>query len=313
MNPSDSPVVLLGPLPLSPFESIDAGPVLSGFRRALADGRGADRIARAEALGLPRAASPLVKALVGWLVDREGGAIVAPVPGVLTDHRAALSALPACWTIRHLPLQFGAPAACADGLRRLIGAAPSASGDAGEARRIGAMIREQEAGVRSSDRMAMWLRDLQEPGPVGDPGPEDPARDRTPLLALGPWTLIEDLPIRIEALGGRVVWDEEGVQGAALARAVEPAVALSAWPALDPARRFREIRDAAARTGARGVVLVMEAFTGALLDEICLRGVLDLPILALDVEAPGPMDPARRLRLEAFLRVVGAEEGDPDG
>jgi len=247
-----------------------------------------------------------VKALVGLLGEWTGGDVIAPVPGVLTDHRAALSALPEAWRIRLLPLAPGDRAACAAGLARLDGlAAPIASPPDGAAR-VETVIREQLTGARSSDRVAAWLRDLLEPGPVGDPGPADPEPDRVPLLVLGPWTLLEDLPARVEILGGRVRWDEEGAQGAALARAVEPTAALAAWPPLDPARRLSAIREAADRTGARGIILVMEAFTGALLDEPWLRGHVDLPILALEVEIPGPMDPARRLRLEAFLRVVSS-------
>jgi len=248
----------------------------------------------------------MVKALVGWALDAEGGDVIAPVPGVLTDHRAALSTLPETWRVHLLPLVSGDVAACGAALAAW-NPAPGAAQDGGEAADadLDAILHEQETGARPSDRIAAWLRQLWEPGPAGDPGPAVAAGDRVPLLALGPWTLFDDLPVQVEALGGRVVWDEHGAQGAALARAAEPATALAAWPALDPALRLRAIRDAAARTGARGVILVMEAFTGALLDEAWLRGHLDLPLLALDAEAPGPLDPNRRLRLEAFLRVAG--------
>ncbi len=302
MPPPDSPIVLLGPLPLAPF--LRAGrPVQSGFLQALAARGGAARVARAEALGLPRAASPLVKALVGWALDAGGGDVIAPVPGVLTDHRAALAALPENWRVRLLPLAPGNPVACAAALAAVAppGAGPGPDG----AGAIETILREQEGGARDSDRVAGWLRGLWAPGLPGDPGPASPARDRLPLLALGPWTLFDDLPVRLEALGGRVVWDELGAQGARLARAPDPAAALAAWPALDPARRLDAIRGAAARTGARGVILVMEAFTGALLDEPWLRGHLGLPLLALEAEAPGALDSNRRLRLEAFLHLVG--------
>jgi hypothetical protein len=305
MPPPDRLVILLGPLPLDPFRRDDR-PVLNGFRRALADGRGAAHCARAEALGLPRAASPLVKALVGWAVDAGGGEVVAPVPGILTDHRAALSTLPETWRVRLLPLVSGDPAACGEALSPWTptgGTAPG--GAAAEGADIDTILREQELGARPSERVAAWLRQLWEPGPAGDPGPAATDRDRIPLLALGPWTLFDDLPVQVEALGGRVAWDEWGAQGARLARGREPAAALAAWPALEPALRLRAIRDAAARTGARGVILVMEAFTGALLDEAWLRGHLGLPLLALDAEAPGPLDSNRRLRLEAFLRLAG--------
>ncbi|MFH1531268.1 MAG: hypothetical protein ABIK09_11130 [Pseudomonadota bacterium] len=303
-SPSDQRV-LLGPLPLAAFRGLGR-PVVSGFQRALAGGHGAVRVARAEALGLPRAASPLVKALVGWALDAGGGELIAPIPGLLTDHRAALSALPESWRVRLLPLLAGDRAACARAVQR-AGGVPEGPGDdtEGGGALVETILREQETGARPSDRVAAWLRRLQEPGPPGDPGPAEPGGGRVPLLALGPWTLFEDLPARVESLGGRVVWDEEGAQGATLARAAEPAAALAAWPALDPALRLSGILAAAARTGARGVILVMEAFTGALLDELWLRGHLDLPLLALEVEAPGPLDPARRLRLEAFLGLVG--------
>ncbi len=305
MCPTDRPVLLLGPLPFRPFQA-DGRPVINGFRRALSHGRGAARCARAEAAGLPRAASPMVKALVGWALDAGGGDVIAPVPGVLTDHRAALSTLPKSWRVHLLPLVSGDPAACDVALSSwgpVQGTAPE--GADAEDVAIEAILHEQESGARPSDRVAAWLRQLWEPDPVGDPGPAGPKEARVPLLALGPWTLFDDLPVQVEALGGRVVWDEWGAQGAALARATAPATALAAWPALDPAARLRAIRDAAARTGARGVILVMEAFTGALLDEAWLRGHLELPLLALDAEAPGPLDPNRRLRLEAFLRVAG--------
>ena len=243
MCPSERPIVLLGPLPLAPF--LGAGrPVQSGFLRALSAGGGAMRVGRAEALGLPRAASPLVKALVGWALDAAAGEVIAPVPGVLTDHRAALAALPEPWRVRLLPLTSGDPAACAAALAALSRESPG--GDAGGAAELEVILREQEVGARDSDRIAGWLRGLWEPGVPADPGPPAPARDRLPLLALGPWTLFDDLPARVEALGGRVVWDEVGAQGARLARATDPAAALAAWPALDPALRL-----AAGRAGSK--------------------------------------------------------------
>ena len=307
-HPQD-PIVLLGPLPLVSFCGGER-PVVSGFRRALAEGRGAAHVDRAEALGLPRAASPQVKALVGWLVDRGGGDVIVPVPGILTDHRAALSALPSSWTIRLLPLVAEDPAACAAGLRRVTAGRPPPQEDSRKAFRIlEVILREQERGARPTDRVAAWLRSLLEPGPLEDPEPEASLGGRVPLLALGPWTLFEDLPREVEVLGGRVVWDEWGAQGATLARAEDGPAGLASWPALDPLRRLAMIHAALRRTGARGVVLVMEAFTGELLDELWLRRHLEVPLLALEVEAPGPMDPARRLRLEAFLRVVSGGGG----
>ncbi|MEW6721330.1 MAG: 2-hydroxyacyl-CoA dehydratase family protein [Thermodesulfobacteriota bacterium] len=69
--------------------------------------------------------------------------------------------------------------------------------------------------------------------------------------------------------------------------------------------RIRDIRAEVARRGARGVVHYVQSFCFRQIEDILLRGEVGVPVLTLEGESPGAVDERTRIRIQAFVEMLG--------
>jgi benzoyl-CoA reductase/2-hydroxyglutaryl-CoA dehydratase subunit BcrC/BadD/HgdB len=68
--------------------------------------------------------------------------------------------------------------------------------------------------------------------------------------------------------------------------------------------RAAKIAKESARRGLAGLVHYTQSFCYHQLDDAVFRSILDIPILKLEADMPGPMDARSLVRLEAFLESL---------
>jgi len=71
--------------------------------------------------------------------------------------------------------------------------------------------------------------------------------------------------------------------------------------------RLRDIREQIQKRSLDGLVHYVQSFCHRQIDDIIFREGLDIPILTLEGNLPGKVDSRTRIRLEAFLDVLGGE------
>ncbi len=143
---------------------------------------------------------------------------------------------------------------------------------------------------------------------------------RRPLLALlGVPPAFDDLHDAVDRLGGRIVVNETAfwftlpycgkpTNGASRNRSpVEDMIAAwSAYPyPLDTATRHSLLFEALDGTPIDGAILYLQSFCHRQLEHPSWRRRLRVPLLVLEGDAPGALDHRSRLRLEAFLEMLG--------
>ncbi|MFZ5584765.1 MAG: 2-hydroxyacyl-CoA dehydratase family protein [Thermodesulfobacteriota bacterium] len=134
-----------------------------------------------------------------------------------------------------------------------------------------------------------------------------PDRDARPRLGvLGVPTIIAGLHQTLEDLGAAVVYNEVPHQFALLPPLEPPGDGLTAqylrytYP-YDVFHRAEAIAREAARRGLDGLIHYTQTFCYRQVQDIALRQLVDLPMLTIEGNQPGPVDGRTRLRLEAFL------------
>ena len=68
--------------------------------------------------------------------------------------------------------------------------------------------------------------------------------------------------------------------------------------------RLKDIRWEVARRQARGVVHYVQSFCFRQIEDILLREEVDLPVLTLEGDEPGPLDGRTKIRIQAFLEML---------
>lgn len=143
----------------------------------------------------------------------------------------------------------------------------------------------------------------------------DDSRDREkategPRLAyVGVPPIIKDLYRKIEGLSARVVFFEVHRQFAMPARTgdwIEDYLEYT-YP-YDISRRVEDIRNECERRKVDGIIHYVQSFCHRQIDDMIFRKELDLPIMTLEGNLPGPLDERNLIRLEAFLDIL---EGGP--
>jgi benzoyl-CoA reductase/2-hydroxyglutaryl-CoA dehydratase subunit BcrC/BadD/HgdB len=123
---------------------------------------------------------------------------------------------------------------------------------------------------------------------------------------LGVPTIIGGLHQALEDLGAAVVYNEVPHQFALLPPLEAPGDGLPTqylrytYP-YDVFHRAEAIAREAARRGLDGLIHYTQTFCYRQVQDISLRQLLDLPMLTIEGNQPGPVDGRTRLRLEAFL------------
>jgi benzoyl-CoA reductase/2-hydroxyglutaryl-CoA dehydratase subunit BcrC/BadD/HgdB len=70
--------------------------------------------------------------------------------------------------------------------------------------------------------------------------------------------------------------------------------------------RIEDIKAEVARRDIRGLIHYTQSFCFRQIQDLILRKYVDLPILSLEGETPGPLDARTRVRIESFLEMLGA-------
>jgi benzoyl-CoA reductase/2-hydroxyglutaryl-CoA dehydratase subunit BcrC/BadD/HgdB len=125
------------------------------------------------------------------------------------------------------------------------------------------------------------------------------------LAYLGVPPIFDDLHQIVEGLGARVVFNEVQREFAM----VKPAKNLIdqylnyTYP-YDVFFRAREIKKEIKRRKIHGIIFYAQTFCHRQIESIAFRKLFDLPILCIEGDRPGPLDPRTRTRLEAFLEII---------
>jgi len=120
-------------------------------------------------------------------------------------------------------------------------------------------------------------------------------------------TAFDDLVQSVEQAGGRVVLDEMPRQFAMPfpeARSLLEQYLDYTYP-YDAFHRLRDLEAEVHRRRVQGVVHYVQAFCHRQIEDVVLRERLGLPVLTLEGDRPGPLDERSRVRLQAFLEVLG--------
>jgi benzoyl-CoA reductase/2-hydroxyglutaryl-CoA dehydratase subunit BcrC/BadD/HgdB len=142
------------------------------------------------------------------------------------------------------------------------------------------------------------------------------ARRRAPSEGLvrlgvaGVPTIFSDLYDFIEALGARVVLNEmqrQFTMADCLDCDLLEQYRRYTYP-YQLAGRLTDLREQIALRGIDGLVHYTQAFCFRQIYDLLIKRHLDLPVLSLEGESPGPLDARSRLRLEAFVETLIARK-----
>jgi benzoyl-CoA reductase/2-hydroxyglutaryl-CoA dehydratase subunit BcrC/BadD/HgdB len=137
-----------------------------------------------------------------------------------------------------------------------------------------------------------------------------PSTETLRLAYVGVPPIISDLYEFIESRDARVVYNEIQRQ---FTMAVTPAADLLeqyrryTYP-YDIFGRLEDITAEVARRRIDGVIHYVQAFCFRQIQDILLRSRLNCPVLTLEGDTPGALDSHSRLRLEAFLETLTAQQ-----
>ncbi|MBN1390445.1 MAG: 2-hydroxyacyl-CoA dehydratase, partial [Candidatus Thermoplasmatota archaeon] len=133
----------------------------------------------------------------------------------------------------------------------------------------------------------------------------DPRDEGIRLGYIGVPPIITDLFTRIEGMGGNTVLFEVQRQFAMPYGGKDWIGRYLAYTyPYDISGRVEDIRTEVERRGIEGIVHYVQSFCHRQIDDIIFRKELDVPILTLEGNLPGPMDERTVIRLEAFLDVL---------
>jgi len=130
------------------------------------------------------------------------------------------------------------------------------------------------------------------------------------LGILGVPGVFSDLFEFLEANGARVVFNEVARQFAMPEYSEDLLEQYLAYTY--PYSIFGRIKDIEAQTRLRrldGYIHYVQSFCHHQIEDLTLRKHLDLPILTLEGDRPGPLDGRTRTRIEAFLEMLQAKQG----
>lgn len=136
----------------------------------------------------------------------------------------------------------------------------------------------------------------------------EPAAETVRLGIAGVPTIYSDLYDFIEGLGARVVFNEVQRQFT-MADALEDGLLTQYRRYTYPyqlAGRLADLREQMQVRGIDGLIHYTQAFCFRQIQDLLLKRNLDLPVLSLEGESPGPLDARTRLRIEAFVETLTA-------
>jgi benzoyl-CoA reductase/2-hydroxyglutaryl-CoA dehydratase subunit BcrC/BadD/HgdB len=133
----------------------------------------------------------------------------------------------------------------------------------------------------------------------------DPEEEGIRLGYIGVPPIISDIFPRIEAMGGNTVFFEVQRQFTMPSGSKEWVKRyLDYTYPYDISSRVEDIKEQVGRRNIQGVIHYVQSFCHRQIDDIIFRKELDIPILTIEGNLPGPMDERTQIRLEAFLDVL---------
>lgn len=139
-------------------------------------------------------------------------------------------------------------------------------------------------------------------------GRRAPARIRARIALVGVPPIVTDLYDLISGRGADVVYNEVqrefSMPRASAGLAEQYADYTYPYGAL---ARAAEIKKQAEIRRVEGIIHYVQSFCYHQLDDLVFRDALDLPVLRLEADKPGPLDERSRLRLEAFIETLIGE------
>jgi benzoyl-CoA reductase/2-hydroxyglutaryl-CoA dehydratase subunit BcrC/BadD/HgdB len=133
-------------------------------------------------------------------------------------------------------------------------------------------------------------------------------KDLLPLAFVGVPPIVNGLHAFLEEAGGRAVFNEVARQFAMPG----PAENLTnqylryTYP-YSIFERLADIRAETARRRVRGIVHYVQSFCFRQIEDILLRKEIGLPVLTLEGDMPGPLDGRTKIRIQAFLEMLGGD------
>lgn len=135
-----------------------------------------------------------------------------------------------------------------------------------------------------------------------------PQTDGLRLGILGVPPIMDDLHQVLADLGARVVFNEVPRQFAMLPGPHGPDDLVSQYLAYtypyEVFGRIEDIRREVSRRGLDGLIHYTQSFCYRQMQDVILRRELEAPMLTLEGDKTGPVDPRTRMRLEAFLDLM---------
>ncbi len=141
---------------------------------------------------------------------------------------------------------------------------------------------------------------------IGEAAARPAMRERVPVAFVGVPPIVSGLHACFEEAGARIVLNEVQRQFAMpfpAASLVEQYLSYT-YP-YSVFERIRDIRAEVARRGARGIVHYVQSFCFRQIEDILLRGEVGVPVLTLEGESPGSVDERTRIRIQAFVEMLG--------
>ena len=136
------------------------------------------------------------------------------------------------------------------------------------------------------------------------------AREREPkdgvrIGYLGVPPIITDLYSIVEDYGGHIVYNEVQHQFSMPYPDMEwyRRYAKYTYP-YSIFRRLEEIKKEIKKRKIEGVIHYVQSFCHRQIDDILIREELDIPVLTLEYDMPGPLDERGRIRVEAFIDLL---------
>ena len=134
----------------------------------------------------------------------------------------------------------------------------------------------------------------------------EPREGEVRLGFVGVPPILPDFHAVVESIGARMVFNEIPRQFAmpyAIENLVEQYVAYT-YP-YGIFRRIEDIRDAVEERDIHGLIHYTQSFCFRQVEDIILREKLDVPILTIEGDKPGRVDARTRVRIEAFVEMLG--------
>jgi benzoyl-CoA reductase/2-hydroxyglutaryl-CoA dehydratase subunit BcrC/BadD/HgdB len=131
-------------------------------------------------------------------------------------------------------------------------------------------------------------------------------RGGIPIAFVGVPPIVTGLHAFLEGAGGRVVFNEvqrqfamPGPAGSLAEQYLRYTYPYSIF------ERLADIRAETSRRKVRGIVHYVQSFCFRQIEDILLRKEIGLPVLTLEGDMPGPLDGRTKIRIQAFLEMLG--------